>query len=61
MTPCETRREAGFVVELERASDNRSVADLTFDQLQTRLVPLWKSIERMNPVSYTHSPSPRDA
>jgi PGM1 C-terminal domain len=24
------------------------VAGLTFDQLQTRLVPLWKSIERMN-------------
>jgi hypothetical protein len=24
------------------------VADLTFDQLQTRLVPLWKSIERLN-------------
>ena len=24
------------------------MADLTFDQLQTRLVPLWKSIERMN-------------
>jgi hypothetical protein len=24
------------------------VAGLTFDELQTRLVPLWKSIERMN-------------
>jgi PGM1 C-terminal domain len=31
-----------------RLIDNPAVAQLTFDQLQTRLVPLWKSIERMS-------------
>jgi PGM1 C-terminal domain len=28
--------------------DNGAVSGLSFDELQTRLVPLWKSIERMN-------------
>ena len=35
-------------LHLPPLTDNPAVAKLTYDEVQTRLAPLWKSIERMN-------------